>query len=217
MIRVLAEEYRFPLEQMARGVPIQIEVDGRRRRKSADLVVYRDAETRELDAVERIVVVRDSKTKPNDRSNGVGLLEQLLDAVDGCEFGLWTNGRDVAYLQKKPGPLQSVVRGAFGLPGRGRVARRSRSAGPADRARRCREDLRETVLRCHDYLYGNQAMTAPRAFGELIKLIFCKIYDERLLRGQPRAGRQFWVGVTERNTPAGQEAIAIASRRSSIA
>src|SRR5207244_10835008 len=29
------------------------------------------------------------------------------------------------------------------------------------------EDLRETVLRCHDYLYGNQAMTAPRAFGEL--------------------------------------------------
>lgn len=208
MIRVLAEEYHFPLEQMGRAVPIQIEVNGRRRRKNADLVVYRDSGPRELEAVERIVVVRDSKTKSNDRSNGVGLLEQLLDAVEGCEFGLWTNGRDVAYLRKKPGPLQSSYEEFSDFPGAGE------SIDDLDRPDRrvarvaVAEDLRETVLRCHDYLYGNQAMQAPRAFGELIKLIFCKIYDERLLRGQPSAGRQFWVGVTERNTPAGQEAIA---------
>jgi type I restriction enzyme M protein len=71
------------------------------------------------------------------------------------------------------------------------------------------EDLRETVLRCHDYLYGNQAMTAPRAFAEMLKLIFCKIYDERRLRSQSGNGRQFWVGVTERNDAEGQQRIAV--------
>jgi hypothetical protein len=43
-------------------------------------------------------------------------------------------------------------------------------------------DLRETVMRCHDYLRGNQSMTASRAFGEMVKLIFCKVYDGRQLR-----------------------------------
>src|SRR6266498_3185519 len=37
---VLAGEYGFPLEAMARDVPIAIEVDGRHQRKRADLVVF---------------------------------------------------------------------------------------------------------------------------------------------------------------------------------
>lgn len=70
------------------------------------------------------------------------------------------------------------------------------------------EDLRDTVLRCHDHLYGNQSMQAPRVFAEMVKLIFSKIYDERLVRARSGHTRQFWVGVTERNTPEGRRAIA---------
>lgn len=69
------------------------------------------------------------------------------------------------------------------------------------------EDLRETVLRCHDYLYGNQSMTAPRAFGELVKLIFAKIYDEQQLRRSTSYRRRFWVGATEWSGQDGQQAI----------
>jgi hypothetical protein len=32
-------------------------------------------------------------------TNGTELLKQLLDGVDACEFGLWTNGRDVVYAE----------------------------------------------------------------------------------------------------------------------
>jgi type I restriction enzyme M protein len=206
-IRVLAEEYRFPLEQMARDVSIQIEVNGRRRRKTADLVVYRDVETHELADADRLVVVRDPKTKTGDKTKGVDSLEQLLDAVESCEFGLWTNGRDVAYLRKRPGPLQNSFEELSDFPGAGE------SIDDLDRPDRrmarvaVAEDLRETVLRCHDYLYGNQSMRAERAFGELIKLIFCKIYDERLLRSDSGASRRFWVGLTERNNAEGQREI----------
>jgi type I restriction enzyme M protein len=206
-IRVLAEEYRFPLEQMARDVSIQTEVNGRRRRKAAELVVYRDVDTRELADVERLVVVRDPKTKTGDKTKGIDSLEQLLDAVESCEFGLWTNGRDVVYLRKRVGPLQNSFEELSDFPGAGE------SLDDLDRPDRrmarvaVAEDLRETVLRCHDYLYGNQSMRAERAFGELIKLIFCKIYDERILRADSGASRRFWVGVTERNNPEGQREI----------
>ena len=33
--------------------------------------------------------------------------------------------------------------------------------------------------RCHDYIAGNQGLQKPEAFWELLKLIFCKIHDER--------------------------------------
>ena len=33
--------------------------------------------------------------------------------------------------------------------------------------------------RCHNYIAGNQGLQKPEAFWELLKLIFCKIHDER--------------------------------------
>ena len=51
-------------------------------------------------------------------------------------------------------------------------------------------------------------MTADRAFAEMVKLIFTKVIDERMLRASTSYRRQFWVGLTERNSPQGQAAIA---------
>ena len=36
-----------------------------------------------------------------------------------------------------------------------------------------------TFQRCHNYIAGNQGLQKPDAFWELLKLIFCKIEDER--------------------------------------
>ena len=208
MIRILAGEYHFPLESIGRDIPISIEIDGKRRKKKADLVVFSAGRSRELENAERIVVIRKPGTKPTDPANGVELLRDLLHSTDACEFGLWTNGRDVAYLQKRAGPIQSKFIELSDFPGAGeklddldRPDRRIARVAVA-------EDLRETVLRCHDYLYGNQAMAANRAFTEMLKLIFCKIYDERQLRAKSGYPRQFWVGVAERNTKEGQHRIA---------
>ena len=208
MIQVLAGEYHFPLESMRRDVPVPVEIDGRRRTRVCDLVVYAPDAAHDLSRAIRLVVVQAPGTKPSDRSRGLVLLEDLLDAVPACEFGLWTNGRDVAYVWKIAGPVESQFIELSDFPGAGE------SLDDLDRPDRriarvaVGEDLRETVLRCHDYLYGNQAMRAERAFAELVKLIFCKIYDEQQVRASSRYVRQFWVGVTERNSSDGQVAIA---------
>ena len=70
------------------------------------------------------------------------------------------------------------------------------------------DNLLFAFRRCHNYIAGNQGLQKPEAFWELLKLIFCKIYDERLLRADSGAIRRFWVGVTERNHPEGQREIA---------
>jgi len=207
-IRVLAEEYSFPLESMARDVVISVEGGGRRQRKTADLVMFTPGLPHDLANAERIVVVRKPGTKPTNPTNGVKLLEDLLDGVEPCEFGLWTNGRDVVYKRKLRRPVMNDFEELIDFPGAGealadlnRPDRRIARVAVA-------EDLRDTVLRCHDYLYGNQAMQAPRVFAEMVKLIFSKIYDERLVRSRTGHTRQFWVGVTERNDAKGRQAIA---------
>src|SRR5205085_915859 len=208
MIQVMAGEYHFPLDTMARDVPIQVEVDGRRRNRTADLAIYREGVPHTTENIERVIVAQPPAVKPADKTRGVDLLKDLLDGLAGCEFGLWTNGRDIAYIRKEAGPVLSSFVELSDFPGKGETL------GDLDTPDRriarvaVAEDLRDTILRCHDYLYGNQAMRAERAFGEMIKLIFCKIQDERQLRASSAYPRQFWVGLTERNTPEGQQAIA---------
>ena len=208
MIQVLAGEYHFPLEAMDRDVAIHLEMDGKRRTKYADLIIFRSDSFHNLYEAIRIVVVQPPNIKPNDLNRGINLLKDLLDAVDPCEFGVWTNGRDIAYLRKIAGLIESRFDELSDFPGNGELL--DDMDRPDRRVARVAiaEDLRETILRCHDYLYGNQSMTAPRAFSELIKLIFSKIYDEQQLRASTAYQRLFWVGVTERNTQAGQVAIA---------
>lgn len=208
MIRVLAAEYHFPLETMERDVPISIVVNGRKRRAKADIVIFTASEPHELSNAERIVVVQAPAVKPNDARKGVELLKDLLDAVEPCQFGVWTNGRDIAYLGKRSTPLQSEFDELSDFPGAGESLEELNRPDRRIARVAVAEDLRETILRCHDYLYGNQSMTATRAFAEMVKLIFCKIYDERQLRANSGYPRQFWVGVTERNTEDGQNAIA---------
>jgi type I restriction enzyme M protein len=207
MAQVLAGEYHFPLETIERDVSIPIEMNGKRRTKTADLIVYKPDSLHSFYETIRIVVVQPPSIKITDLNRGVNLLKDLLDAIDFCEFGLWTNGRDIAYLRKITGPIESRFEEISDFPGSGETL--EDMDRPDRRVARVAvaEDLREMILRCHDYLYGNQSMTAPRAFSELVKLIFAKIYDEQQLRISTSYQRLFWVGITERNTPDGQNAI----------
>ncbi len=208
MIRVLAGEYHFPLECMGRDVPIPIEIDGRKRTKYADIVVYASRDPHTLDQAQRLVVVQPPSVKPNDRTRGLELLKDLLDASPACEFGLWSNGKDIAYLRKRVGIFESNFDELSDFPGVGETLEELDRPNRRIARVAVAEDLRDTVLRCHDYLYGNQGMMAPKAFGELVKLIFCKIFDEQQLRANSAYARQFWVGVTARQSQEGQEGIA---------
>lgn len=54
--------------------------------------------------------------------------------------------------------------------------------------------------RCHNYIYGNQGLQKEPAFQELLKLIFCKVYDEDTSGDTMR----FFIGNEERRSEIGQ-------------
>lgn len=215
IIRTLTSEYNFDTKNMARDYKV-IYTDpdtGKNKRMNADLVVFEAGKPNNQENIIRICVVQPSKTKETDGKNGLAYLESLLGAIEDCEFGLWTNGTSLYFLQKifKPGEFEPSFEELSDFPGEGE------SLEDLDRPDRVMlrvaagESLLSTFKRCHDYIYGNQGKIKT-AFWELLNLIFCKIYDERRREFCRKTGetyrRRFWVGVKERNTPEGQEAIA---------
>jgi type I restriction enzyme M protein len=62
------------------------------------------------------------------------------------------------------------------------------------------EELIGVLKRCHNYIYGNQGLQKEPAFQELLKLIFCKVYDENTSAGKMR----FFIGNEERRSEIGQ-------------
>jgi type I restriction enzyme M protein len=61
------------------------------------------------------------------------------------------------------------------------------------------DNLLFAFKRCHNYIAGNQGLQKPEAFWELLKVIFCKIEDERSVDRL-----RFFVTNKERKIPAGQ-------------
>lgn len=216
IIRMLNEEYGFDLNDMERDFNI-IYTDpdtGKNKKQKIELAVFEKGKSHEQDHIVRIAIVQDEKIKENDKKKGVTItLENALAATENCEFGLWTNGTDIKYLQKEDDSIgfDYTFTDLSDIPGFGETlddlnrGDRSHSRKPAN------DSLIKVFKRSHDYIYGNEGRKKD-AFWQLLYLIFCKLYDEKR-RFMPMPDgvsyrRKFWVGVKEQNTEEGRRAVA---------
>jgi type I restriction enzyme M protein len=214
MIMMLNEEYNFDLADMERDFPFTYEDDeGKTKRAKADLAIFDPERAHDAENMIRIVVVFDSKAKDKDPKKGVSeTLGVYLESTD-CEFGVWTNGNDLHYLQcEKDYFGQAQTSDISDFPGKGQSMQDLELAGERAHPRKPANDsLVKTFKRCHDYIYGNEGRKKD-AFWELLNLIFCKIYDEKRRFTDAENGksyrRKFWVGVKEQNTTDGQLEVA---------
>ncbi|MCK8603799.1 N-6 DNA methylase [Syntrophobacteraceae bacterium DRH4] len=216
--RSLSGEYGFRVEDMERDFKVAY-LDpntGKTRRMTLSLVVFGENLEHVQENIIRTAMILPDKTKATDKKNGINLLYDALGSVageqseenPGCAFGLWTNGSELYYVQKRyeehePDPIFEEI---SDFPGK------DESLEDLDRPDRqmlriaAGESLLSTFKRCHDYIYGNQGKVKT-AFWELLYIIFCKIYDERRREICQKNGetfrRRFWVGVKERNTQEG--------------
>jgi len=216
MIMMLNEEYNFDLNDMERDFPFAYEDDeGKTKRAKADLAVFDSGKAHDVESMIRIAIVFDSKVKDKDPKKGVAkTLEIYLESTD-CEFGVWTNGNDLHYLQCTINEFGGFETSSdiSDFPGKGQSMEDLELAGERAHPRKPTNDsLVKTFKRCHDYIYGNEGMKKT-AFWELLNLIFCKIYDEKRRFMDAEKGmsyrRRFWVGVKEQNTEDGQNKVAI--------
>lgn len=186
----LVREYGYPKKDIA--VEYTLRVGSRKPR--ADLVIFAmDAEHAQESAY-IIVECKAQSVRSNDRKEGVGQLHSYLSASPNTQYGMWTNGLERFCYRKVSKDGQWIYEDIPDMPSYGQ------SGEDAERPRfdqlkpASSDALLFAFRRCHNYIAGNQGLQKPEAFWELLKLIFCKIHDER-----ESQDAEFYAGANERS------------------
>lgn len=149
------------------------------RRPRADLVIFDEGDAHDQDRARIIVECKSRKIKPTSRKDGVGQLHSYMAACPSVAYGMWTNGVERICYRRVDADGKVRFEEIPDIPSRG---------SSEDEAERPRFDqlkaassdaLLFAFRRCHNYIAGNQGLQKPEAFWELLKIIFCKIHDER--------------------------------------
>lgn len=191
----LVREYGYPKKSIAVEFTVRLGT----RKPRADLVVFHDDAEQDQANAYVIVECKERGVKATDKKEGVGQLQSYMAACPNAIYGMWTNGLERFCYRKVD------IKGKFhfeeipDIPGFGRTEEDGERP-QFDQLKPASSDaLLFAFRRCHNYIAGNQGLQKPQAFWELLKLIFCKIHDER-----ESSEVDFYAAATERSGMNGQ-------------
>lgn len=171
----LVREYGYPKKDIA--VEFTLRLGSRKPR--ADLVVFGADEDHDQANAYIIIECKEQKVKSSDRKEGVGQLQSYMSACPNAIYGMWTNGLERFCYRKVDNKGKITFEELPDLPGYGQTGDEAERP-QFDQLKPASSDaLLFAFRRCHNYIAGNQGLQKPQAFWELLKLIFCKIHDER--------------------------------------
>lgn len=187
--RSLVEEYGYPKADLALNVRIEMG----RARKFADIVIFPTGEKHVQDNAYIIIEAKRGDKKPSDDDGGDGQLKSYMAASPKCRFGLWVGEERRAYERD---PATGAIDSIGDIP----------RYGEDEPERPTRDDLvpahelKSVFRRCHNYIYANAGYQKAEAFHEMLKLIFCKTFDEE----EGDLNLEFSVHPKERKAESGQ-------------
>lgn len=207
--RAIFHEYGFPPSAMERDFTIRVD----NRNKRVDLAIFKTDAEHTVENLHRVVICKPEakigkkggyKLRDHEQAKkDLDELKDFMEAVESCQWGLWTNGLELFFLQKEKGRFESSFKPMGDWPPADE-SQGSRSVHSHVQLRRADPDLlRITFRRCHNFIHGNEGMSKDAAFWQFLYLIFAKMYDE----GHSNGDRRFWVAPNERFDEAGQKAI----------
>lgn len=185
--RSLVEEYGFRKADLGIEVPIRLG----RARKRADLAVYRSGAPRTQENILILVEAKRDDRKPSDGQAGEEQLKSYMAACSSCRFGLWV-GQERRAFELAAGRFEEIA----DIPRSGA----DHPTLPTHATLAPARELKSVFRRCHNYIYANAGLQKAEAFHELLKLIFCKTFDEEESVGPLR----FAVDPRERSQTSGQ-------------
>jgi len=126
-----------------------------------------------------LVETKRSGTSPTSKKDGIDQLKSYLAGCVNAAYGLWTNGDDRFCFAKQSaeGRLEFVE--IVDIPGHGQSLEEAYRPTLRDLMPATADNLLFAFRRSHNYIAGAEGLQKPEAFWELLKLIFCKIEDER--------------------------------------
>ena len=147
--------------------------------KRADLVIFPNDADHSQDNVWIIIECKKDSVEPKNQTDGVAQLKSYLSACPNGEWGMWTNGKFKAVYRKVVTNRRIAWEEPNDIPSSSgdvdEVDRPSRNA-----LKHATDDnLLFSFRTCHNHIYVTDGLQKQPAFFELLKLIFCKILDER--------------------------------------
>ena len=171
----LVREYRYTPEEIA----VEFRVKLGSAPKKADLAIFPEGAPNAQEHAWAIIECKSPKVPPSDKKEGVDQLKSYMAGCVNAEFGMWTNGQERFCFRKihEDGKVRFIE--ISDIPEKGKTLDEAERPSFNDLRPATSDVLLFTFKRCHNYIAGNQGLQKPEAFWELLKLIFCKIDDER--------------------------------------
>lgn len=190
--RSLKEEYGYGKKQIELDFRIYIGS----RKHPVDIAVFHEGKPHKQENIYIIIETKKESVKPTSKDHGIGQLNSYMGASLNCEFGMWTNGIDKYCYRKTKINGQYQIGEIVDIPPKGKSLEEYEKLD--FKQLRPALELESVFRRCHDYIYGNQGLPKDVAFHDLLKVIFCKVHDER------GSAIKFYVGSRELKSPIGQ-------------
>lgn len=144
-----------------------------------DLAIFEEGKEHVQNNIHIIIECKKDAVEPTDRRDGVEQLRSYIAACDHAEWGMWTNGKHKTVLRRITVGKQRVWEEPNDIPSRGGTAE-DVDRPTRDALKNATDDnLLFSFKICHNHIYITDGMQKQPAFFELLKVIFCKIHDER--------------------------------------
>lgn len=118
--------------------------------------------------------MKPEKIPPSDKKEGIGQLESYASVCRSCSFALWVGNEKLAFKTNRKPKSPFFVR-IPDIPKAGDI----NIPIPTRKDLKPAVNLKQVFKRIHNYIYANQGLPKDKAFEELQKLIFIKVYDEQ--------------------------------------
>lgn len=173
--KALVRQYRYDPLDAAPEFPIKIGSA----RKRVDIVIFKPGVEHQQQNVWLLVETKSADTKPGNAKEGVGQLQSYMAACVNSEYGLWTNGDDRFCYAKRRTKTGLSFEEIIDIPALGQTELDAQRPKLGDLMPVTGDNLLFAFRRCHNKIAGAQGLHKDAAFWELLKIIFCKIEDER--------------------------------------
>ena len=182
-INTLLNIYNYPKENIQLEFPIKIGSAT----KYADIAIFNS----KIKSQDNVYLVVETKKKKETEGK-----EQLLSYVSAttANFGIWTNGEKIKYINKEEGTPNKVNE----IPDVPKYRESLDSIGHYNKNDLVSAtDLKSVFAKCNNYFFVNQGLTPDKRFREILKILFCKIEDEKNLEDEKC---NFYVTVNEKKS-----------------
>lgn len=194
----LVNEHKYLTSQIK--IEYTLQVGSRKPR--ADIVIWdKDAPEKTQGTIKIIIECKKETVDARNAKDGIAQLQSYMSVCPNCEWGMWTNSIQKFVFRKYTDESGNICFMDYNdIPS---------ADGNLDEVNRpSRKNLRNAsddnllfvFKTCHNHIYVNDGMQKQPTFFELLKVIFCKIEDERNI---PKP-LEFFTTSEERSNPDGQ-------------